>query len=205
MIASRPHLLPRLSSLLAAVAALLLLPFVGLSPASAHTALVSSDPADGAQLKQAPTSIALTFTETMSTDLSAVTLRVAKSPAIKLPLSSGATPEVLLAEVPAELPAGEKWTVAYRVVSRDGHPVTGELNFTVAAAAVSPTPAPTTPPAEPTDTATPDAAQEPEREADTDTDTDDSSAAWWWTVGGIAVVVIAGFGVVAARANRRRG
>ncbi|MFS3127649.1 copper resistance protein CopC [Nocardioides sp. Bht2] len=198
MIASRIRLLGRLSSV---AALLLLLPLLGLSPASAHTALVSSDPADGAELTQAPTSVALTFTETMSADLSSASLRIAGNPAVKLPLSVGDSPEILLAEVPATVGSGKKWTVAYRVVSRDGHPVTGEVNFTVTAPATTESTSP-----EPTVSATPTATPEPEQtDAETsDEKSDDSSSAWWWTVGGIAAVVIIGVGVLAARANRRR-
>jgi Uncharacterized protein, homolog of Cu resistance protein CopC len=42
----------------------------------------------------------------------------------------------VVADIPAELPdASDTWKVAYRVVSADGHPISGTISFTVATAA----------------------------------------------------------------------
>ncbi|MDF9714857.1 copper resistance protein CopC [Nocardioides sp. ChNu-153] len=131
------------------------------TPSYAHTDLVSSDPADGAQLEQAPREVALTFSEEMDPALSAVVLTVADRVAERVTVTSGSSPTVVLASLPeVELPAGRpatgapaetppQWRVDYRVVSRDGHPVAGSITFTspVHAPAAAPptagTPAPT--------------------------------------------------------------
>lgn len=191
---------PRLRPLgrLAGVAGLLLLlPLLGLSPASAHTALVESDPAAGATLSEAPATIDLTFTEQISPDLSAVTLRVDGAKAVTLELGSGARPEVVRASVPAGV-AGESWTVAYRVVSGDGHPVTGELSFSVAApdAAASSTPTPSA--------QAPDAEDDASPGVEESDDTEDTSTGWWWAIGGLVAVLVIGLVLYAGGRRRAR-
>ncbi|QIK68001.1 copper resistance protein CopC [Nocardioides sp. HDW12B] len=141
-----------LRALALALLVLGLLP-VGTGPAAAHAALVSSDPRDGARLEQLPGRVMLTFTEEVS------------SPAYVVVRTSGGTqlasgdPEVDGATVLQPLAAdgvsggvsGEV-TVAYRVVSVDGHPVTGEISFTVAppsGSAADPSTGPSEPAAEP--------------------------------------------------------
>lgn len=111
---------------LTALAALLLLFFA--APASAHTALTGSDPADGAEVA-APTRVTLTFNENVRS--ARIVIRPENSEA---EVQRGAAeldgPKAVQA-VKGTLPNG-KYTVGYRVISADGHPVTGVLSFTVA-------------------------------------------------------------------------
>ncbi|CAN5484695.1 hypothetical protein BH09ACT7_BH09ACT7_02220 [soil metagenome] len=128
--------------------------------AAAHTALASSDPADGATVQTAPTVVTLTFTG----DISATFATVVITSKDGRNWASG-TPEVagpqLRASVSPEVPTGEALTVGYRVVSDDGHPVSGSFTFTIARAAVAPAlPSPSavaapTPTAEPAPAAAP--------------------------------------------------
>lgn len=127
-----PNVLARFGGVLAAS---LLIAMALSQPAAAHTDLVKAAPADGAKLRSAPDVIALTFSEEMSADLSGITLSTAGGQAVSLDVRPGQTPTELVADVPAAATSDSgdatKWQVAYRVVSRDGHPVTGEVAFEV--------------------------------------------------------------------------
>jgi len=107
------------------------------APAGAHDSLVSSDPADGAVLGAPPATVTLEF----SGEVIPTGTQVVVTDASGAPVDAGA-PEVagtqVVAALPADLPAGA-YTVAWRVVSSDGHPIEGALGFTLEGAA-SPSP-----------------------------------------------------------------
>ncbi len=116
----------------AVVLALGVVLLIGAGPASAHSYLVGSDPADGASLAAGPPKVTLTFNEQLQTSFDSVSVvgpdgnrwstgetRVA-----------GATVSIALTELG---PVG-RYTVAYRVVSADSHPVTGTVGFTLTTA-----------------------------------------------------------------------
>lgn len=99
------------------------------APAYAHDTLISSDPADGDTLETSPEAITLTY----SADILEV------SPVVRIVDESGETiadveptvdgPDVTAA-IEQPLAAGE-YTVQWRVVSSDGHPIEGNLAITV--------------------------------------------------------------------------
>jgi len=98
-------------------------------PVSAHSALQSSTPADQAELVQPPTAVTLTFNEAVDSEFSDVVVTGPDGQARQ----EGAT-QVQGSTVTQPLrPLTEdgRYDVAYRVVSADGHPITGELSFTV--------------------------------------------------------------------------
>ena len=107
---------------------------VGLAlPASAHNVLLSSNPADGAVLQAAPTTVQLTFDQPVQDFEPVVTVLGPDGQRYE----SG-TPQVDSTEVTAgvnALPGPGDYVIAYRVVSADGHPVQGEIRFTMAAGA----------------------------------------------------------------------
>lgn len=104
---------------------------VGAPSAHAHTALRRSDPAAGAHLERAPSSIRLWFRERAQLAVTRVRLVGADGRETLLALtadpgdSSGVT-----AAVPMALPAG-RWVVRWQTGGRDGHPVRGEFHFMV--------------------------------------------------------------------------
>ena len=121
-----------------------LLVFASGGSAQAHTALDSSDPADGSVLLEAPTKIGLTFTDEISGS--------ADVPGEAVVVVDGKTQdwqvgfdgrEVTLTSAQNELTGS--YEVNYRAVSADGHPVTGSVSFDVVAptATTSPTSATT--------------------------------------------------------------
>lgn len=116
--------------------------FFPATPARAHAQLRSSTPADGASLKTAPKQVVLVFGEELLSGAAATTakeLDTGEKVDLGAPQLAGDTVRV---SWPKDLPGG-KYRVAYRVVSADGHPITGAITFSyrkarVAATAVSP-------------------------------------------------------------------
>ncbi|WP_062644626.1 copper resistance CopC/CopD family protein [Streptomyces maremycinicus] len=128
--------------LLGAVLVLLLL---GGGPASAHAALRGADPADGSVVKTAPDAITLTFTE--SVGLLDDSFRVFDPDNRRVDTGEaehadgrGDTARI---ELPAKLGTGT-FTVAWRVVSADSHPIAGAFTFSVGSPSATPPALPST-------------------------------------------------------------
>lgn len=113
------------------VAALVLVTLVAAPRAEAHAGLASSSPADGAVLEAAPAEVRLGFTE----ELQEPAYVVVTAPDGTRSSSQAAVVEGADAVQAVPAPAGGDaegvWRIAFRVVSADGHPITGELSFTV--------------------------------------------------------------------------
>ena len=95
----------------------------------AHNQLKFADPADTAALAAAPRQITLTFSERLDPRFTTVAVTDAAGTAMTggpVQVSETTAVQPLL----PTLGAGS-FTVAYRVVSVDGHPVAGSLRFTV--------------------------------------------------------------------------
>ncbi|ADU10204.1 MULTISPECIES: copper resistance CopC family protein [Micromonospora] len=123
--------------LAAALTALLLVPA---TPAAAHNSLQEATPARDARLTAAPTQVTLRFLQGLNPSFTTITVSDAAQRTVptSAPAVDGATGTVTIDE-----PLGNgTYTVAYRVVSRDGHPVQGSYRFTVADPAA---PAPSAP------------------------------------------------------------
>ncbi|MFF1306578.1 copper resistance CopC/CopD family protein [Streptomyces sp. NPDC058307] len=116
--------------LLGSVLALLL--FGGAGAASAHAALKATDPEDGTVLKSAPRDITLTFTE--SVGLLDDSFRVLDPHGKRLKSGDAGHgaggSDTARVSLPAKLAQGT-YTVAWRVVSADSHPVSGAFTFSV--------------------------------------------------------------------------
>ena len=169
--------------------------------AAAHSELVSSDPADGASLDAPPTTVSFTFNEPLLPDFVRF---IATDPAGEtgdLPVSAVEGPTATI-DWPAGAPGGE-WTVQYRVVSQDGHPIEGGITFTYAAA--SPTASPSSPSPSPTSaaptSATPTSAA-PSPSTSPAADTSDGTSGV--LIASLAVGAIVIIGVVVALVARRR-
>ncbi|MFF7641534.1 copper resistance protein CopC [Streptomyces canus] len=111
---------------------LVLLLFGGAGAASAHAALRATDPKDGAVLKSAPRDITLTFTE--SVGLLDDSFRVLDPDGKRLKVGDAGHgaggSDTARVSLPAKLAQGT-YTVAWRVVSADSHPVSGAFTFSV--------------------------------------------------------------------------
>jgi methionine-rich copper-binding protein CopC len=165
---------------------------LGASPAFAHAEFESSDPADGASLATGPSTISVTFSDTMQQGFNELTVI---GPDGTTHYENGevlADGDTVSVGVNPLGPAG-RYQIGYRVLSDDGHPVSGSVAFTLTApgpaaaqlassAAAAPAPA--------------DAAPAPVAQQDTGSG---GSPVWPWIVG--AVLVAAGV-FVAMRLGR---
>ena len=126
----------RLSRLIVLVL-LTLVAGVGLAgPASAHNVLTSSDPTDGSTLQTAPTTVRLTFDQPVQNFEPVVT--VIGPDGARYEAGSPQVDSTVVTAAVNPLPAAGAYTIAYRVVSADGHPVQGEIKFDLADAAAAP-------------------------------------------------------------------
>jgi copper resistance protein C len=171
-------------TLLAGLALLL-----GAGPALAHSRLQSSNPSNGASLDTAPQQVSLTFNEEMTPGFSTITVVGPDGTHYETGDVAADGGTVSRSVLPLG-PAGQ-YKIGYRVVSADGHPVSGEVSFTLTTAGQAAAPAPaTSAPA-----AAPVAAPAPAPAAAAPADSDGGSPVWPWIVG---AVVLVGGGVVAA-------
>jgi len=195
----------------------------GMAPASAHTGLVSSDPRDGAELAAPPAQVTLVFDEDLLPDF--VNFNIANADGEPLSIAgvtvAGST---VVLPWPSDAP-GNTYTVSYRVVSQDGHPVSGAITFsyvmespsptpTSSSASSSPTPdssspapSPTTSPEPgPTQTTSPEPTDSTSSASPTtspDTNPVSSTSSTGWIIALIAIVVLAVIAIIALIARRR--
>ena len=115
--------------------------------ASAHATLLKVSPADGATLTAAPHQVDLTFDEPVSARFATI---VITGPTGEDATAGPATVDGVhvTAALAGGLASGE-YRVAFRVVSDDGHPVTGQSRFTLNLPAGGTSPTAPTPAASP--------------------------------------------------------
>jgi methionine-rich copper-binding protein CopC len=124
----------------------------GGASAAAHTALTASDPANGATEGTAPNVVTLTFTEEINPTFAIVVISSSDGRNWTSGPPQVAGPELRVSASP-DMPDGGEYKVGYRVVSEDGHPVSGSIAFTVAGVPGAAAPAPQPTSASPTTTA----------------------------------------------------
>ena len=172
---------------------LALLGFVGLAllgsggVAAAHNELIGSDPPDGATVATSPARVSLTFDLPVRPGFSTVTVTGPDGSQWQAgsPVESGA---VVSAPVRPLGPAGQ-YTIAYQVLSADGHPVRGAIGFTLTTPGTG---AAASPPAADRSGITPPATAAQTRSGD--------NPMWPWLVGA-GVLLVAGV-AVALRVGR---
>ncbi|WP_432838614.1 copper resistance CopC family protein [Dactylosporangium sp. CA-092794] len=182
-------------AILAAAAAVLLIPLMPAAPAWAHATLLKTDPADGATVTAAPAAVTFTFNQNVKQQFSTIVVTGADGRSY-----SDGTPhsvDTTLTQAVKPLPPGEV-QVAWRTVSADGHPIEGRFAFTNAApapSAAASTAAAVAGPARATSVAAATAVAGPAAG-------DDGSTELLWAVaGGVVVVLLAG-GMVLWRRSR---
>lgn len=170
--------------------------FAGAAPASAHSELIGSDPADGSSAATGPSRVALTFSEAVQTGFTTVTVIGPGGAQWQAgpPVQDGA---VVTVPVRPLGPAGE-YTIGYRVVSADSHPVQGSVRFTLTA----PGPGTAAAPA-PSGAGVPGGNAAPDGPASTvDGPDGGGTPVWPWIAG---AVLLLGVGVAAALRLGRSG
>lgn len=111
------------------MAGVLLVPMVSAPPAAAHALLSSTDPTDGAVLPASPKAITLTFNEPVTAGESIAVLDAAGA---RQPVGV-AVIDTKVRITPTEELADGTIVVTWRVVSADGHPISGAFTFSVGA------------------------------------------------------------------------
>jgi copper transport protein len=139
-----PHL--RLTRALTLLTATLLLLLTAPTPASAHAVLTSSTPQDGTVVQTAPRTVTLTFSE--SVGLLDDSFRVLDHTNRRLhtgrPTRANGEGDTARITLPTSMSDGT-YTVGWRVVSADSHPVSGAFTFSIG----TPSPTAAALPAEP--------------------------------------------------------
>lgn len=176
-----------------AVLAAVLVALTPSAPAWAHNQLRTASPARGANIPASPTQVVLEFAEPLDPTFTTIVVTDASTRRIPTtePAVSGARGTVTLTQ-----PLGNgTYTVAYRVVSTDGHPVQGSYPFTVSA------PGAVTPSTAAPSRDAPQSSASPQIAAAADTgDADGGTVA---TVAVVLILLAAGGGYLLRR--RRRG
>ena len=190
---------------LAAGAVVLLVSIGWAAPALAHDALLGSEPADGAVLTEAPSQIVLTFSDAQAGVGSEVAV-VGPDGAVWSDGPVQVSEAVVTQPLRPDMPEGV-YTVTFRSVAGDGHPVSGTFTFSVdlpeavvTEAAEPAAAAPVTEAAEPAAAAPVTEAAEPATAAP-----DDGAPArsWLGWMPAATAVLLALTGVVAAVRRRR--
>jgi copper transport protein len=132
---------PRLRKVFAALAGLafgLLFTLLGpASPASAHAALVDTDPGNGTVVPDAPNKVTLTFSETVQ--LVAGKIQVL-GPDNQRADQGKASQDGATVTIPLRAGGGRgTYLVSYRVISADSHPIGGTVTYSVGAPSATPT------------------------------------------------------------------
>ncbi len=133
----------RLQGLVLLGTVLVLLVLGSAAPASAHAALRASDPEAGSVVETAPRHITLTFTESVGLldDSFRVYSPDNRRVHLEEPQHADGASDTARTELPGDLADGT-YTVAWRVVSADSHPVSGAFTFSVGAPSPTPPAAP---------------------------------------------------------------
>ena len=150
------------------------------APAAAHSALLGSSPAEGSVVTTVTTEVTLTFSEPVRAQFTTVAVT---GPGGRAYVNGELSVRDNVVYQPVYPLRSGDYEVAWRVVSLDGHPVSGMFSFTVQLPAGQE-------PAEPP--APPPAADDAEP---------GGWRLWWWIPIG---VVLAGTALVLVRIGRRR-
>ena len=102
--------------------------FATIGTATAHSRNEATIPADGATLAKAPDVIVMTFNRPIR--ITMVELTNSDGEAISLERSDGMEPVTRLEAIPPPLSAGS-YSVRWRGLAGDGHPVSGGFTFAV--------------------------------------------------------------------------
>lgn len=139
-------------------------------PAWAHDTLVSSEPAKDAALTVAPTVVSLTFNAVVSNP----TVVVVDDQGTPKQQGAASITDRTATQAVDGLSSGG-YLINYRVVSSDGHPITGQIPFTVGGGQNDPP-----------------GTVNPSQVANTSADTG-SNTMIWYLVGGVVLLGLVGF------------
>lgn len=111
------------------------------APASAHNSLISSNPADEVSMETGPETVVLTFDQPVQDGEGLNSVAVTGPDGTEWQAGPATVDSNVVAMPVRELGPKGVYTIGYRIVSADGHPVSGKLTFTLTKAGDG-TPAP---------------------------------------------------------------
>ncbi|MEU8169509.1 copper resistance protein CopC [Micromonospora sp. NPDC049004] len=186
------------------------------TPAAAHNSLTGSDPRDGARVATAPARVELRFLAKPAPATTKITITGPDN------VVAGGQPtfDGSRVRVPFKPGAAGLYIVGYQLASSDGHPIKGEVQFTLTtgtaadpsaspsaggAASGSPSAGPSAvdpssagPSSAPTGSSTASAVPAASERSD-------SGGRWWlWALGGLVLLAALAAGLVLRRRNRAR-
>ncbi|MFI5849132.1 copper resistance protein CopC [Micromonospora chalcea] len=170
------------------------------APAAAHNSLTGSDPRDGARLAAAPERIELRFLATPKEATTEVTVTGPDNVAATGGAPTFSGKRVI---VPFRPGAAGLYIVAYRLASDDGHPIKGEVRFTLTTGTPAEAPSASAPPTSAAPTAAPTSAAPSPTPAAAEAD-DDGDTGWLWAAGAVVVLAALGGGLLLRRRAARR-
>jgi copper transport protein len=115
-----------------AVAAAALVSLAAAAPASAHSTLIATEPAEDSVVEHSPKRVVLRFDEPVDTALGAVRVYDGSGAQVSADGILRPAPERVAARIDGELEQGT-YTVAWRVISADSDPINGAFVFHVGA------------------------------------------------------------------------
>ena len=121
----------RAAAALVALVSGLLFMVASAAPAAAHASVLTESPGDGQSVATSPATVSATFSEPVSADLGGMSVRDRTGARVDDGRSQVAGTRVSVSLRP-DLPEGT-YVVTYRVLSADGHPVSGSWLFAVGA------------------------------------------------------------------------
>ncbi|MFG1890516.1 copper resistance protein CopC [Micromonospora sp. NPDC049051] len=185
------------------------------APAAAHNSLTGSDPRDGARIAEAPAKIELRFLAKADPNTTKITVTGPDNVAALdgAPTFSGSRVSVPFKPGPAGL-----YIVGYRLASSDGHPVSGEVRFTLTTGTPAEAPTGTANPTDPASAVPPSTGTGPTSAAPGPAGTGSPTAAvpaakesdeaggrgWLWALGGVLLLGALAAGLLLRRRSAGR-
>ncbi|MGK5672954.1 copper resistance CopC family protein [Micromonospora sp. URMC 106] len=182
------------------------------APAAAHNSLTGSDPRNGARVAQAPARIELRFLAKPDPGTTKITVT---GPDNVVALGGAPTFSGSRVSVPFKPGRAGLYVVGYRLASSDGHPVSGEVRFTLTTgtpAEPPPSTGPTTPPPSPSGSVGPTSAAPAPTGGGTTAaavpaagrSEGSAGRGWLWALGGVVALAALAAGLLLRRRSARR-
>ncbi|WP_417511223.1 copper resistance CopC family protein [Microbacterium sp.] len=159
-------------------------------PAAAHDALVESSPAADSTVETLPDALTLTFSAALIDGDGST--EIAVTDAAGQPVTDGAATvdgAMVTQTLVPQADAGA-YHVLWKVVSSDGHPTSGEFQFTVATSTLPSPEASATPTAEETAAPAPEVTQSAVPAEDPNMESEASFSPGWLIAGGVVLLVV---------------
>ncbi|OLF18330.1 copper resistance CopC family protein [Actinophytocola xanthii] len=104
------------------------------TPAFAHNSLIGSNPANESTVQESPSTIELTFDQPVQTGEGLNTIAVTGPEGTNWTVGPAAVASNVVSAPLSDLGPTGTYRIGYRILSADGHPVSGEVTFTLAKA-----------------------------------------------------------------------